>query len=80
MTKKRTHTGDIASEVTRALEVVRNNGSGFDEALATLETFCSMALELVSITNPSTVRKVATHAEMRRLLIPSAKKLTEVEI
>lgn len=57
-----------------ALDTIRYNEEGFEEAMATLETFCSMALELISISNPSTVRKVAQNAELRSLIPPSLPK------
>lgn len=65
----------IAEEVMDSLQAL---GAAVPEDcrthLATLETFCSMSLEVLSKTNPSKLRAAAQNAELRRLIPPSRPK------
>lgn len=65
-----TNMDETARDLAQRLELIRNtlnleDGTELDEAVASVETFCAVALRVMRKTNPSKVRSEARTVEIK---------------
>lgn len=77
MTKPKTNTHDMAIDLARAVSVLRQANcmheddiQAWADAMATVETFCAVALRIIAKTHPAKVREEARLVEIQSHIAP----------
>lgn len=75
----RTDTKDMAADLTAALARIRppvlaTGAAAEADALATVDTFCAIALRVFAATNPSKIKAAAMAVELQSLIPPGERR------